>query len=695
MADQQKVLGPYTIQGLLGRGGMGTVYRAVHKQLGREVALKVLPEPGAGSKDAVLSRRFVREASICARLSHPNIVRVFDYGHEQGCFYYAMELLEGRSLHDLLEEQPVQPVPVVLRLAHDVVEAFACYFPQGIVHRDLKPANIMIDGSGKATLTDFGLVKDLMASGITRQGAIVGTPAYIAPELVRGQPVTPSADIWSLGVLLFRMLSGRLPFEGTTPSEMLLAIARLEPASLTALNPQVPAPIENLVMNCLEKDCARRYATAEEIQEDLELAARRAPVARRSAAAPPAQAPAAPASESATDPAAASSSARPRGGRAVARPGGASPASRAAPLPSTPAPARTGSGRLAAAGLGVCLLLAAGSWGLARLGEKPGSTNPAPGAIPTPNAAQAVPATRTATGPAAAAGAATTFSVETLGYALQTYDPSGRIRRLGERLHSAAPPQREALLDSEAAVARGSLLAGCLARALAAPGLPLLDPGLSWPDRVRQASWLLDLLVHDLGHRAWGRPGPLGSLEALAKVCRLESRVGLPTRALKDSEVPAIMAGLFPPRSRLMPLVVTTANSDTWDYENAKWTKRDSLGGLFETEDVVRSREELSPFELPAAGELCFAALMQDFDPQAVFLLHLHPEGSSSPPVVLPLASPEKPANREAWYLVTARLAPGTLPPGHYRGWLTAFRIFGFSVMRSNLRVLYLVTPGK
>ncbi len=688
MADQQKVLGPYTIQGLLGRGGMGTVYRAVHKQLGREVALKVLPEPGAGAKDAVLSRRFVREASICARLNHPNIVRVFDYGHEQGCFYYAMELLEGRSLHDLLEAQPVQSVPVVLRLARDVVEAFACYFPQGIVHRDLKPANIMIDDSGKATLTDFGLVKDLMAPGITRQGAIVGTPAYIAPELVRGQPVTPSADIWSLGVLLFRMLSGRLPFEGTTPSEMLLAIARLEPASLTALNPKVPAPVECLVMNCLEKDCARRYGTAEEILEALELAARRAPVARRSASAPAAEAaPAAVASTLPSPPAA--PSARLRGRGAAAPLAGASQPSKAAPLPSAPARERTGPNKLVAAGFGVSLLLAAGVWGLTRPAEKPaGTSRPA-----TARTAPASAATLVSTAPAAAAAAA---SLETLGYALRTYDPAGRILRLGGKLRTASPPRQQSLLDAEAAVSRGGLLAGCLARLGNASGPLLLGAGLSWPERVRQASWLHDLFVHDLGHRAWKRPGPLGALEALATVLRLETRIGFPKRNLADPEVPALMVSLFPPATRFTPLVVTEGVSDVWDYENAPWSKRDSFGGLFETQDRVRSREDFRPFELPAgpASEVRFAAIMQDFDPQTVFLLHLQLEGSQTP-LVLPLASPDWPADREAWYLVSARLAPGVLPPGRYRGWLTAHGIFGASVMRPNLRVLYLALPGR
>jgi serine/threonine-protein kinase len=693
MTDQKKVLGPYTILGLLGRGGMGTVYRAVHSELGREIALKVLPDPEMGRKDATLARRFVREAAICARLSHPNIVRVFDYGQEQDCLYYAMELLEGRSLQDVLEEKPVQPVAVVLRLARDVAQAFACYFPQGIVHRDLKPANIMIDDSGRATLTDFGLVKDLMASGITRQGAIVGTPAYIAPELVRGQPVTPAVDVWSLGVVLFRMLTGKLPFEGGTPSEMLLAIAKKEPASLLALNPQVPVPLESLVMNCLEKDPTRRYGTAEELLADLELATRRAPVARRSAPAaePPALQP--PAREGAAPPVAeVDTLARSRKARASAHLAGTKPAPTPAPKATAP-PAPAGPGKRAAAGASACLLLAAGAWGLLSPGNPPGAP-PSSAAAPARSAlAASAPVTAPAEAVQATTAPAAGFSVETLGFALQSYDPAGRIRRLGERLHTSSPTQKEAVLDAEASVARGSLLASCLAKAGETPGPPLLEPGLAWSERSRQAGWLLDLLLHDLGHRAWNRPGPLGSLEALAGVCRLESRVGHPHRNLGDAGIPSLMAGLFPPPARLVPLVVTTANSDTWDYENARWTKRDTLGGLFETEDKVRSREECAPFELPAGKEVRFAAMMQDFDPQAVFLLHLQPAGSPTP-MVLPLASLERPASHDAWYLVTARLAPGALPPGQYRGWLTAHRIFGFSVTRPNLRVLYLALPG-
>ncbi|MBI4867282.1 MAG: serine/threonine protein kinase [Candidatus Wallbacteria bacterium] len=280
MGFDGKKIGKYALKDKLGQGGMGVVFLAVQEGLEREVALKVLPEKNLErSKD--LLRRFMKEASVCAKLSHPNIIKVYDYGFEQGLYYYAMEVLRATSLEDVLKKQPVQPVDFTLRIAREMAGAFEYYHPMNIVHRDIKPANIMLDGEGKSILTDFGLVKDLLSTGITREGAAVGTPYYMAPEQVTGQPVDGATDIWQLGVVLYRMLTGRLPFKGEGGMDVLRVILTEPPALLTSLNPKVPPSLENLVMNCLEKDRGVRYRSAQELAADLTTVSRRGFVARR------------------------------------------------------------------------------------------------------------------------------------------------------------------------------------------------------------------------------------------------------------------------------------------------------------------------------------------------------------------------------------------------------------------------------
>ena len=280
MSFQGKRLGKYLLKDKLGQGGMGVVFLAVQEGLDREVALKVLPEKHL-AHSPLLERRFLREASICARLSHPNIVKVFDFGHEHGVYYYAMEVLRATSLEEVLEKQPVPPIEFTLRIALDMASAFECFHAQSIVHRDIKPANIMLGEDGHAILTDFGLVKDLTATAITQEGSTVGTPYYMAPEALLGQPVDAASDLFQMGVVLYRMVSGRLPFTGETPTDVFKAIIRLEPAPPSAVNPKLSRSLDNLVLNCLEKDRAFRYRSAKELAEDVHLAARFGVVARR------------------------------------------------------------------------------------------------------------------------------------------------------------------------------------------------------------------------------------------------------------------------------------------------------------------------------------------------------------------------------------------------------------------------------
>ena len=283
MAAENNRLGKYLLKRQLGRGGMGVVFLAIQEGLGREVALKVLPEQNA-AKSADLLKRFVKEVSVCARLSHPNIVKVYDYGYEAGAYYYSMELLRATSLEDRIKSLGRIPIPEAIAISRDLVEAFRYYFPLGIVHRDLKPANIMMDEQGKAIITDFGLVKDLLASGITRAGQALGTPYYMSPEMVKARAVGPASDVFQFGVILYRMVTGSFPFQGKTMPEIFRLILSQEPEPPSKLNPDIQPALETLILNCLTKDPSVRYQDAERLSEDLEAAARRGSVARLAAA---------------------------------------------------------------------------------------------------------------------------------------------------------------------------------------------------------------------------------------------------------------------------------------------------------------------------------------------------------------------------------------------------------------------------
>ncbi|MBI3891674.1 MAG: protein kinase [Candidatus Wallbacteria bacterium] len=287
-------LGKYVLQKKLGQGGMGVVFLAVQEGLNRPVALKVLPEKNATRNDNLI-RRFKKEISVCARLSHPNIVKVFDAGFEDGNWYYAMELLEATTLEDRLKDDQRLPVAEALPIARDLCEAFRYYFPLGIVHRDLKPGNIMTDASGKTVVTDFGLVKDLLATGITRTGVSLGTPYYMSPEMVLARTVGPSSDIYQFGVILYRMLTGQLPFHATHTAEVLKKILTTTPDLPSKLNPEIWPSLDTLIMNCLVKAADRRYQDAEVLARDLALATRRGRIADLSVASPQASGPSEPA----------------------------------------------------------------------------------------------------------------------------------------------------------------------------------------------------------------------------------------------------------------------------------------------------------------------------------------------------------------------------------------------------------------
>lgn len=269
-SDRSKEFVPgYELLGELGRGGMGVVYKARHKRLNRVVALKMVLSGGHAS--AAELARFLTEAEAVAALQHPNIVQIHEIGRHNGLPYFTLEFMDGGSLTDRVKEHPLPP-----REAARIVEAMAraMHFAheRGIIHRDLKPDNVLLTADGTPKITDFGLAKKIEGgSGVTQTGAIMGTPSYMAPEQADGRTknVGPAADIYSLGAVLYRLIVGRPPFQAATPVETVMMVVRDEPVPPRRLLPRLPKDIETICLKCLQKEPARRYATAAELADDL------------------------------------------------------------------------------------------------------------------------------------------------------------------------------------------------------------------------------------------------------------------------------------------------------------------------------------------------------------------------------------------------------------------------------------------
>ena len=265
-----RALGRYRLLGELGRGAMGTVHRAVDPLIEREVALKTLL-PDLEDESGEIRTRFLREARSAGRLSHPGIVTIFDVGEEGGIAYIAMELLEGRSLLQMMRSGERLPVHAVADIVAQVAEALHHAHGYAIVHRDVKPANIVVSAAGRAKLTDFG-VAYVPASNVTQHGAALGSPRYMAPEQVLGQPIDARADIFSLGVVLYELLTGRNPFQwpgDTTVYALLQRIAGEPHPPLRQADSRIPLGFERIVDRALAKRPQDRYASAAELAQDL------------------------------------------------------------------------------------------------------------------------------------------------------------------------------------------------------------------------------------------------------------------------------------------------------------------------------------------------------------------------------------------------------------------------------------------
>jgi len=261
--------GKYELLGEIGRGGMGVIYKARQLDLDRTVAIKMILASNLASRAQV--ERFAAEARAMARLHHPNIVRVHETGAHQGQHYFVMEYITGQSLGELVRAGPLASEHAA-RLVALIARAVQHLHEQGIVHRDLKPSNILLDEQGQPYVTDFGLVKLVGASNVTTTGAIVGTPAYMAPEqaIGRHENVGPWSDVYALGAILYELLTGRPPFQGETALDTLVQVIEGEPTRPRLLNPGLGRPLETICLKCLEKDPAERYASAAALAQDLE-----------------------------------------------------------------------------------------------------------------------------------------------------------------------------------------------------------------------------------------------------------------------------------------------------------------------------------------------------------------------------------------------------------------------------------------
>jgi eukaryotic-like serine/threonine-protein kinase len=272
-------LGRYRVLELLGRGGMGVVYLAEDTGLRRPVALKVLPSRLVGAADR--RARLVREARSSAAAQHANIAAVYEVGEDRGRVFIAMEYVAGATLRALIADHPAgMAVADVLRIGRGIARGLGRAHEVGVVHRDLKPDNVMIGSEGDVKILDFGIAKfddpptarplDTATPFVTEDGRVLGTPGYMAPEQAKGQTVDPRADIFALGVILYQMITGRMPFAGENAVELIIAVDRDEPPPPSSHTPTVPSGLERVIERCLHKDPAARYAHGRAVAEALE-----------------------------------------------------------------------------------------------------------------------------------------------------------------------------------------------------------------------------------------------------------------------------------------------------------------------------------------------------------------------------------------------------------------------------------------
>ena len=262
-----RVISHYRILGPLGGGGMGVVYKAQDLSLERVVALKFLPPELSRDPDA--KTRFLQEARAASTLDHPNICTIHEVGEtDEGQLYLAMACYDGETLKQRLQRGPL-PIDEALETAQQIARGLVKAHRSGIVHRDIKPANLMITADEIVKILDFGIAKLAGAAGLTRIGSSLGTPGYMSPEQARGEEVDHRTDVWSLGAVLYEMVTGRRPFRGEHDQAVLYALFNLEPDPVEQLRPDAPPELVRIIGRMLTKDPDRRYLTAGEALADL------------------------------------------------------------------------------------------------------------------------------------------------------------------------------------------------------------------------------------------------------------------------------------------------------------------------------------------------------------------------------------------------------------------------------------------
>ncbi len=258
----------YRVRQLLGMGGMGSVYRVHDQELDRDVALKLIRSDVVENPSAL--ERFKREIQLSSRVTHRNVLRVYDLGESDGIRFLTMQFVEGEDLAAVLQRYGKLPVPRLTSIFRQILEGLRAAHEQGVVHRDLKPQNIMVDAADQIYVTDFGLAKSLEQAGMTQTGTVVGTPYYMSPEQVKGSPVDARSDIYSAGVILYQMATGQLPFTGNTPYEVMSQRVLRSPRPAGELNPQLPGYLRKILERCMAVDPATRYASVGDVLRDLE-----------------------------------------------------------------------------------------------------------------------------------------------------------------------------------------------------------------------------------------------------------------------------------------------------------------------------------------------------------------------------------------------------------------------------------------
>ncbi|MBT5872518.1 MAG: protein kinase, partial [Candidatus Latescibacteria bacterium] len=259
----------YTMGGVIGRGGMGLVYKAHDTRLDRDVAIKILFENLATQEE--FKRRFLREAQAVARIDHPNVVTIYEVVQDEETCAIVMELLNGRPLSDLLVEEPVKPLSEILNIVHQITLGLQCSHELGVYHRDIKPGNVILNESGVAKILDFGLARVEGLSAITMTGNVMGTIDYIAPEQVLNEPIDHRSDLYSLGILLYEMLAGKRPFKGTEPISVVYQHINDDPITPSTYRAGLPMELDQLVLTLLSKQPSDRYQSAGDLLTDLDI----------------------------------------------------------------------------------------------------------------------------------------------------------------------------------------------------------------------------------------------------------------------------------------------------------------------------------------------------------------------------------------------------------------------------------------